>query len=68
MIPNYTLLAVRNLLKQRSYTLVNIFGLAIGLGAAICILLMLKMNSASTVCTLRQKVSIESGSGAQWGS
>jgi putative ABC transport system permease protein len=42
MIANYTLLAVRNLLKQRGYSLVNIFGLAVGLGAAICILLYIK--------------------------
>ncbi|MCW5910422.1 MAG: ABC transporter permease [Cyclobacteriaceae bacterium] len=39
MIANYTLLAVRNLLRQRGYSLVNIFGLAVGLAAAICILL-----------------------------
>lgn len=42
MIANYTLLAARNLLKQRGYALVNILGLAVGLGAAICILLYVK--------------------------
>ena len=42
MIANYTLLAARNLFKQRGYALVNIFGLAIGLGAAIYILLYVK--------------------------
>ena len=42
MIANYTLLAIRNLLKQRGYALVNIFGLAVGLGAAILILLYVK--------------------------
>lgn len=42
MIANYFLLAVRNLLKQRGYALVNIFGLAVGLAAAICILLYVK--------------------------
>ncbi len=42
MIANYFLLAIRNLLKQRGYALVNIFGLAVGLAAAICILLYVK--------------------------
>ena len=42
MIANYTLLAARNLLKQRGYALVNILGLAVGLGSAICILLYVK--------------------------
>jgi putative ABC transport system permease protein len=42
MIANYILLAQRNLLKQRGYALVNILGLAVGLGAAICILLYIK--------------------------
>ncbi len=39
MIANYILLTLRNLFKQRGYALVNTFGLAIGLGAAIYILL-----------------------------
>jgi len=39
MIANYFLLAFRNLLKQRGYALVNIIGLAIGLGATMYILL-----------------------------
>lgn len=42
MIANYILLAVRNLLKQRGYSLINIFGLAVGLGSALCILLYIK--------------------------
>lgn len=42
MIANYALLAIRNLLKQRGYALVNIFGLAVGLGAALFILLYVK--------------------------
>ena len=42
MIANYFLLAFRNLLKQRGYALVNIIGLAIGLGAAMYILLYVK--------------------------
>ncbi|MBY0435447.1 MAG: ABC transporter permease, partial [Cyclobacteriaceae bacterium] len=39
MVANYTLIALRNLRKQRGYALVNIFGLAIGLAAAFFILL-----------------------------
>ena len=39
MIGNYILLTVRNLLKQRGYTLVNTFGLAVGMAAAIYILM-----------------------------
>src|SRR5688572_8436940 len=39
MIANYILLTLRNLFKQRGYALVNTFGLAVGLGAAIYILL-----------------------------
>ena len=42
MLGSYTLLAMRNLLKQRGYALVNIFGLAVGIGAAIAILLYVK--------------------------
>lgn len=39
MLYNYLLLAVRNILKQRGYAIVNTLGLAIGLAAAIFILL-----------------------------
>lgn len=39
MLTNYILLAVRNILKQRGYAIVNTLGLAIGLAAAIFILL-----------------------------
>ena len=39
MLTNYLLLAVRNILKQRGYAIVNTVGLAIGLSAAIFILL-----------------------------
>lgn len=39
MLSNYFLLAVRNILKQRGYAVVNTLGLAIGLAAAIFILL-----------------------------
>jgi putative ABC transport system permease protein len=39
MLFNYLLLALRNLRKQRSYAIVNILGLAIGLASAIFIFL-----------------------------
>lgn len=39
MLLNYFLLAVRNLKKQRGYTIVNTMGLAIGIAAAMFILL-----------------------------
>lgn len=39
MLYNYLLLALRNILKQRGYAIVNTLGLAIGLAAAIFILL-----------------------------
>lgn len=39
MFSNYLLLAFRNITKQRSYTIVNTLGLAIGLAAALFILL-----------------------------
>lgn len=39
MVSNYLLLAIRNILKQRGYAIVNTLGLAIGLAAAIFILL-----------------------------
>lgn len=39
MLINYLLLAIRNILKQRGYAVVNTLGLAIGLAAAIFILL-----------------------------
>src|SRR5690349_13949106 len=39
MLTNYLLLAIRSILKQRGYAIVNTLGLAIGLAAAIFILL-----------------------------
>ena len=39
MLKNYFLLSIRNILKQRGYAIVNTMGLAIGLAAAIFILL-----------------------------
>lgn len=42
MIRNYLKIAFRNLLKYKSYSLINIFGLAIGVAA--CILILLYVN------------------------
>jgi putative ABC transport system permease protein len=39
MLTNYLLLAFRNIVRQRGYALVNMFGLAIGLASALFILL-----------------------------
>jgi putative ABC transport system permease protein len=42
MIFNYFLLSFRNIMRQRGYALVNMFGLAIGLASALFILLYVK--------------------------
>src|SRR5210317_2255207 len=39
MLKNYILVALRNLWRHRGYTLINIFGLTIGLASTIFILL-----------------------------
>ena len=39
MFLNYFLIAIRNLLKQRTYTLINISGMAIGITCSIFIIL-----------------------------
>ena len=39
MLKNYILIALRNLWKQRGYTLINVFGLTIGLASTIFIML-----------------------------
>ena len=44
MFKNYFLMAFRNLKKHRTYTLINVFGLALGLSAAILILLYLQFE------------------------
>jgi len=44
MFKSYFLMAFRNLKKHRAYTLINVFGLAIGLSAAILILLYLQFE------------------------
>lgn len=42
MFKNYMLTAVRNLLRHKQYTLINVFGLAVGLAA--CLLILLYVN------------------------
>jgi putative ABC transport system permease protein len=42
MILNYFLLAFRNIIKQRGYSIVNMLGLAVGLASALLILLYVK--------------------------
>jgi putative ABC transport system permease protein len=44
MFKNYFLMAFRNLKKHRAYTLINVFGLALGLSASILILLYLQFE------------------------
>jgi putative ABC transport system permease protein len=44
MFRNYFLMAFRNLKKHRTYTLINVFGLALGLSATILILLYLQFE------------------------
>lgn len=44
LFKNYFLMALRNLNKHRAYALINIFGLALGLSAAILILLYLQFE------------------------
>src|SRR5688572_6452607 len=39
MLRNYLIIAYRNFLKQKSYTFINVFGLAVGLASAIFIFL-----------------------------
>jgi putative ABC transport system permease protein len=43
MFRNYLKVALRNLLKRKSYTLINVFGLATGM--AVCLLIVLFINS-----------------------
>ena len=52
MIRNYFKIAWRNLIKRKSYALINISGLA--LGAAICLLIVLFIKSESSVDGWRQ--------------
>ncbi len=39
MLKNYLKIAIRNLLKNKGYSLINIFGLAIGMTCCVLILL-----------------------------
>ena len=51
MLRNYFKIAWRNLLKRKTYAFINIFGLA--LGAAICLLIVLFINSERSVDSWR---------------
>ncbi len=51
MIRSYLKIAWRNLLKRKTYAFINIFGLA--LGAAICLLIILFINSERSVDSWR---------------
>ncbi len=42
MIKNYIKIALRNLLKQKGYSLINVAGLAIGMACCLLILLYVK--------------------------
>ena len=42
MLRNYILVAIRNMLRQRAFTAINILGLALGMAATIIILLFVK--------------------------
>jgi putative ABC transport system permease protein len=44
MFKNYFLMAFRNIKKHRAYTLINVFGLALGMSAVILILLYLQFE------------------------
>ena len=52
MIRNYFKIALRNLLKRKFYTFINVFGLA--LGAAICLLIVLFIKSEKSVDSWRE--------------
>jgi len=42
MLKNYLKIAIRNLLKQKGYTFINVFGLAIGMACCILIFLLIR--------------------------
>jgi putative ABC transport system permease protein len=45
MIKNYLLITIRNFLRNRNYTLINILGLSIGLTACIVIFLLIRFDT-----------------------
>jgi len=53
MIKNYIKVAVRNLLKRKGFSLINIFGLAIGM--AVCLLIVLYVQSELSYDELHKK-------------
>ncbi len=44
MFSNYLKVALRNLLRHKGYSAINIFGLAVGMAACIVILLWVRFN------------------------
>ena len=53
MIRNYLLIAWRNLLKNKTFSLINIFGLAVSL--ATCVLILLYVHSEFTYDSYHEK-------------
>ncbi|HMC87108.1 MAG TPA: ABC transporter permease [Chitinophagaceae bacterium] len=53
MIKNYLKVAVRSLLRRKGYTLINMFGLAIGM--AVCLLIVLFIESEVSYDSFQQK-------------
>lgn len=49
MIKNYFKIAWRNLLKNKVYSFINVFGLAIGMAVAVMIALWIMMRLVSTI-------------------
>ncbi len=53
MLKNYLKIAVRSLLKRKGYTLINVFGLAIGM--AVCLLIVLYIQSELSYDNFQEK-------------
>ena len=51
MIRNYCLTAIRNLLKHKGYSFINIAGLALGLTCTILILLFIRNEFSFSIFT-----------------
>ena len=46
MFKNYLKIAIRNILRQKGYSFINIFGLALGM--AVCIIILMWINTEIT--------------------
>jgi putative ABC transport system permease protein len=46
MLKNYLLIAIRNLWKSRTFTAINIFGLALGIGCSLAIFMIVRHESS----------------------